>query len=402
MSSEAVEYVYQNVGVDLDPSPDAVGYVYQNIIDRSVVVGAQVIEVLISAEPVVTPPEETTSTRCDYEPVPGFYKTPVQVGSVANLTIAESPLGQAIVGWIDTTGTDTFYVAVLSEFSDIYQDDVVEEADRRIVRTNIGSIQSASVWVEGGDLFAAIQYVVPGTPSVGYVQCFIANDPENPTSWSLRSTIDTQADVQITDIFSCGPVTVVGDTGRWLMPIGTFASHATAAADVSSIVTSLDRGITWSVLVAFRNSPLNFGGTTGPITNTIAQDPVTGYIYWNHHAGPVGNAFTYRSTDLGASFTQINNSTSTWEFYAANCTDKYWAALPGGTGWRAWEVVDPTLPGTTGFIDTGIDIINSYQGEQFQAIFFPNGWYAIIDKNRVAAAAPGGPRFWVGYVGWAS
>lgn len=393
-SPDATEYVYQNVGLLLDPSPDATEYVYQNVIDRSVIIGAQRIEVLVSAEAPVTPPDETTTTQCDYYPIPGYYKTPVQVGDVANLTIAQTPEGHAILAWIDSTGTDTFYLAIREDFSDIYKDNVVPIEDRRVIRS-YDLIQSASIWVDNGQLFAAIQYTITGTPNQSYTQCLIANDAEDPTSWALRGTIDYQADVQIFDIFSCGPVTVIGDTGRWLMPIGTYNPYATAAADYSSLVTSIDRGITWSIVASFRNTPLIFGGTTGPVSDTIAQDPVTGYVYWSHHAGPLGNAFVYRSTDLGATWAVLDSSSYTWQFYASNCTDTLWAALPGGTGWQAWVVTDAS-DNVNGFTNTGVDIIDSYQNEQFQAIFFPNGRYAIIDKNRVAGL---GPMFYVGMVG---
>lgn len=333
------------------------------------------------------PSGRLSSTVVGYRPREGHYTTPVQIGTVTNLTVAISPAGRGILGWRDV---NSLWVAVLDDPSDIFRDDVVGLADRRLALTLPGGLHNTSIWVDGCDLFAAVSYLT--VTGDGRVECYLADDPELPSAWTLRGVLDVEGfdDGGVHTVDSGGPVTIT-PTGRWILPFNGYSAHGGAApSDTSALFTSDDRGITWAIEVEHRRGAL-FSGTTGPIGNTVAQDPLTGYLYWSHYDGPLTNqAFVYESTDGGASWDLVEqNAVAAWQFYTDNGSDKFYAARREGSAWRAYLVID--VPSNT-YEDTGVDIIDSWQtGDQFQFIPLRRvGCAAVIDKNRIAKACPAG------------
>lgn len=341
-------------------------------------------------------PDGTSLTIPGYEPSPGFYVTPV-CGNVDNLTAARLNNGRVVLGWRE--GSD-YYVSVLVDALDIFRNNTVGFDQKRLAFT-IPSLKRGSIWVDPdtGDLYAAVSYLTVG--GAGRLECYVADDPEDPVVWTLVGVIDAQSynGGGVQSIASQGPVYITR-TGRWLLGANAWIAYGGAApSDGSGLFSSDNKGVTWNVEVEHRNSPLQ-SGTTGPIGNSIGRDPNTNFLYWSHYWGPLNNqARIYESQDDGATWVQVqNDATRAWQFMVDDDAGTLYACgvAPVGTAWRAWQVVDPT--DDTTFVDTGIDVINSRQGEQFQAIKL--GCYlAIIDTNRVAAVeAPDFQEMYVGVI----
>lgn len=333
--------------------------------------------------------------------VPGFvpvdsptYTTPVQVTGhiVHNLTVARTPAGQAVFGWTDSA-TNIFYCAVNPDFDDVYRNDVVPDGDERVVfdLTDEGwTVNLGSVWVDRGELFCAIkmQLFVSATVQVGFSKVFIADDVENPVVWTERAIIDSQSgNGGVFTVDSGGPPTVL-ESGRWVLPFPMWGPYAgDAFCDLSALSISDDRGLSWSVVYVHRRAPI-FSGTTGPIADTIGQDPLTGYLYWSHYDGPGANeAFILESTDEGSTWTLIeSNAPGVWNFGIDNGTTSLYAAFGNpGVEWEWWDAIDPGNPFAS-FVDLNLTVIpSSLTNTNFQNIvFLEHGSIAFIDERRIA------------------
>lgn len=335
----------------------------------------------------------TNYTVTGYTPVDStLYTTPVQVTghTVHNLTVARTPEGHAIFGW---SSGGVYYCAVNADFDDVYRNDVVPDGNERVVFDNEvegWSVIVGSLWVDRGELFCALSMSFSPAPAVssGYSICFVADDVENPVTWTQRGIISSWAGTEaVTDIVMAGPPLIL-TTGTWVMPFATWGAHGGPGgyADRSSIVMSEDRGIDWTVRYSHRQAP-GLGGTTGPISDTIGQDPLTGYLWWSHYWGPLADqGYILRSTDSGASWTIIDGTASTtWNFMVDNGVDLLYATAPGVGQWPIYST-DGDPADEAGFIDQSARAIPSNQGNtNFQSIvFLAHGSIAFIDENRIA------------------
>lgn len=327
------------------------------------------------------------------------YTTPVQVTghTVNNLTVAQSPEGRAIFGW---SSGGVFYCAVRDDFEDVYRDDVIPDGDERVVLDETSWGKTAllgSLWVDPREgLFCAIKWTQGDT---GTSECYKANDAENPTSWESRGVISTRTSPgAVIDIMSGGPVTIL-DTGRWVLPFAGWTNYASGHADASCLFISDDRGVDWVQVVGHRESP-GSGGTTGPISNTVGQDPLTGYLYWSFYRGPGANAGSiYESQDDGSSWVQVqSDAVRTWQISIDDGIGNVYVVAPTGSfGTGEWEWYSASDPGDSStYVALGLTTIASLQVDgQFQAIAFQqHGSIALIDKNRIAKAVfatPGCP-----------
>lgn len=320
--------------------------------------------------------------------------TPVQVTghTVNNLTTARSPQGRALFGW---SSGGSFYCAVRDDFEDMFRDDVVPDGDERMVLGGDGiDVLLGSIWVDPREgLFAAVKWT---QENLGTSVCYKANNAENPTSWIERGTISSRniAGSASMEVNSGGPVTIL-PSGRWVLPFAGWTLFATSKADTSMLAISDDRGIDWNIVVSHRREPL-FSGTTGPISNTIGQDPLTGYLYWAHYDGPVANqGFIYESQDGGTSWIRIvSNASRVWNYCIDNATDILYAAADTATSEWEWnQVVTPASEAS--YVDLDLTVIASRQNIQFQCIPFQSeGAIAYIDTNRIAVQrfeSPGCP-----------
>ena len=330
--------------------------------------------------------------------VPGFipedmllYTTPVQVTghAVNNLTIAQTPLNKAIFGW---SSGGIFYCAVRNDFEDVWRDDVVPDGDERVVVNNLAFTESAllgSLWVDRGELYCAVKLLRTSSPaSIGRSVCYVANDVENPTSWTERGVISTHSGVTpLLDVNEAGPPTIL-DSGRWVLPFPVWGVFVfTDFADRSGLSISDDRGISWTVVISHRRQPI-FSATTGPLSSCVGLDPNTGYLYWSHYDGPVLNqTHAYESTDDGSSWTILPDvRIHAWHYNIDNNTDALRIVGPGDAP-REWSWYDNTanLSNDSGWNVTTTTAIPSRQAWQFQThVFLAYGDIAYVDTNRVA------------------
>lgn len=227
-----------------------------------------------------------------------LYAIPVQQGDVSYLTIALTPNGQGILGWIDATANE-FRCAVVPEFNDCFTDDVVPAGDVRTVwSSGTRNVYIGSIWVWQGALYAFISHYLDGN---GKVECYIADDIENPVVWTLRGTIRDHT----TFINDTGGLTVpeggiptVDDSGRWLLPFHGWLSFAGRLEDALGLYTSDDDGVTWAIRISDRKSALS-GGSAGDQSTTVGWEPSSGDYWFGGIIGPTTAWHPYSSNDDG-------------------------------------------------------------------------------------------------------
>lgn len=242
-----------------------------------------------------------------YEPEDNpFYVVPVQQGSVQNLCIDVTPERHGVFGWVDLTANE-YRCAIVPVLEDCFTDDVVPPGDVRTVWSapTDRSIYTGVLSVIDGELIAFIShYYTPGAPPNGTLECWVADDVENPVTWTLRSTISNTSNsggTVLDEVRQAGPPTITDD-GVWLLPMHAFIQFAgTAMEDAVGLYYSDDQGATWTRRIAFRTSPLQ-SAAAGPQSTTIAQDPVTGDYWFGTHIGPSTQWRHYSAT----------SSTGTW------------------------------------------------------------------------------------------
>lgn len=327
--------------------------------------------------PVLTRYESDTSTTLppdadpDEPPHPcnNDYVVPVQQGSVRHLTVAISPAGRALFGWVDYTN-NLFKCAVRESPMDVFTDDVVDASDVRVAFTPAAgrTIQVASLFVEGGDLFFVISDAKGAHPNGnGQVRCYIADDPENPVVWTLRSTMTnhTASDGLMGGSCVTGGVPLVLSSGRWVLPFQTWGTYVTALRDMVGLYTSDDRGVNWVRRIANRKGPL-FSGTAGPPSTSVARDPVTGALVFGTHMGPVLDNFTYSSVDGGDSWSISSETGATKHFYADDGVNVYAVIRSGALGGDKRVIhraINPNLVATWEPLCEAVEVSGVYNEE---------------------------------------
>lgn len=243
-----------------------------------------------------------------------LYVIPCQQGSVYNLSIAITPNRQGILGWYDPDANE-MRCAVVPDFDDCFTDNVVAPGDVRTVWASPAiprRIHTGSIWAWDGFLYAFVSMsrrTTPASPQ-GRTHLFVADDIENPTSWSFLSEVQNLANPNY------GPFTVreggvptVLDTGRWVLPFHSWVTFGlTATEDGIGIYTSDDSGVTWVPRVRSR-LPAGQGGSAGPQSTTIALEPSSGELWFGSRIGPGDQWRPYSSSDSGGSWlTNVQSS----------------------------------------------------------------------------------------------
>lgn len=306
------------------------------------------------------------------------YAIPVQFGDVYNLCPAITPLRKGLLGWVDQAAGE-YRIAVVEDFDDIFIDNIVPSGDERVVYATSGNetISTGCIWTWEGSLYAFVSYY-DDPAGDGYIQCYVADDIEDPTSWSIRGTVKshtspTSFSAPLT-VREMGPPTVT-DTGRWVLPSHSWITFAgTALADSLGIFYSDDDGATWSNPVNSRRAPL-FGGSAGPQSTTIAYQPASDDLWMGSIIGSVAQWRPYSSSDDGSNWSDNEQATGGFNpyFYMDDGTTMYAGLIDSGvTGFmRLYAVDDPTDPSTwTSLGMNGIQSDGYVNDDGFQIIPF--------------------------------
>jgi hypothetical protein len=346
----------------------------------------------------------------DYAPQGSpYYRVPVQVGSVRLLAIAATPAGQGILSWVDGTANE-LRCAVLPSVHNCLADDVVESGDVRTIWSSATrTLHAGVIAVINGELLAWVSHrrTVSGVENNGTVECYVANDVENPTSWSLRGTCMSH-NAGITGGTCCfespvmGPPTVL-PSGRWVLPANTWETYGgSALTDAVGVYTSDNSGVTWTVRLSDRAGPLG-GGNSGTLATSIAYHPGTGRLVAGRSPAGSASIATFYSSDSGSTWTKFSFTTSKGvpHFYMDNTSTLYCANDIGSVR-RIYEAVDPLDDAT--WVDTGLNAIQidalSEESHGFQSIPLWSGgtlmMVAFTAGNRIASSIGG---WWVGQVG---
>lgn len=326
------------------------------------------------------------------------YVVPVQEGSVHNLSVAVTPAGKGVFGWVDQTANE-LRCAVVADWRDLFTDDVVEAADvRTIWSSGTRTIHTGCISVIGDELLAFVSHRLSNN---GKVECYVADDVESPTSWSLRGTVQdhTAPDpASSLTVRQSGPPTVLSG-GRWVLPMHSWLTFASSALlDGLGLFTTDDSGSTWVTRISDRRGAL-FGGTAGPQATTVGYDPQGGSLWFGAMIGSVAQWRAYSSTD-GASWASNEQASGnlTPLYYIDNGSVLY-AGLASGVAMQVYEVGDPaSFASWTDLGVVGIDTTGLTHSDGFQIIpLFVAGSFSVVAftaKDRIARTTP---KFWVGH-----
>lgn len=239
------------------------------------------------------------------------YVVPVQQGSVYNLCVALTPAGQGICGWYDPTansGRGEYRVAVVPDFDDVFTDDVVPPGDVRTAYSSATrTVYTGSLWAWNGLLYI---FVSTWLTTNGRIECYVADDIENPVSWTLVGTVQSHtgpAPFNNPTVREAGIPTVT-DSGRWILPFHSYLTFALAElTDGLGLFTSDDSGANWTTRISFRRTAL-LGGSAGPQATTVGYEPGTDDYWFGARIGGVNQWRPYQSTDDGSTWA-VNDRT---------------------------------------------------------------------------------------------
>lgn len=221
----------------------------------------------------------TSATLRGWRPrTPVSYARPVQDESAtAGLSGAELPNGTGILLW--ALG-ELVRWAIVSSPSQFVVDDVVPSADMHTALTiSGGTIEGTKVFVANGGLYFLIEY---RQTDVGYVRLYEADDPNTPTSWSLKSTL-MSADTSSTNIFGtnrgCGAPLVL-DSGRWVLSSPRYSTEGLTFWRGMNVGAwySDDDGATWTSTLNYQH--VYFFTRADIQSHNVARDPITGDLFF--------------------------------------------------------------------------------------------------------------------------
>ena len=258
-----------------------------------------------------------------YTPEAASYVNPVVVGTVAGLHGCATPGGKGMLFWHDGS---TAYAAVVGSPEQIAQASIITSLGQAstVIATG-GTCYGITGFTDGTNLYAIVAWK-EGTHT-GYVRCYIANSPENPTSWSLQGTVNSGSHnsygFDVPGWRTVGAVTIL-ETGRWVFTGVYWSVGAIALQPAAGIYTTDNQGASWTnrVLRASNsNSPPAFNGR---VCWDICRDPVTGTLYWHFKNE---QSILYSSTDNGSSWGQSVVSDSNIRSFSVEdwSNNKLWA-----------------------------------------------------------------------------
>ncbi len=284
---------------------------------------------------------------------PPGYARPVQdEDATLGLCGAELADGSGILMWPVDSGEVHF--ALVSSPDDFVVDDVVPSGDIQVAYDTgtpsggtVASPPQSSVFVVDGELYSIS---VSRSGGVGNVDLWIADDPINPTSFSLLTNIQT-ADASSGDHFGSymgAPIPLILDSGRWVLVGPRFSTEGLTfwwAQNVGAWYSD-DDGATWTDVLNYQH--VYFFTRTDTMSKQCARDPITGDLFFTSMATTSFVAVQtalWRSTDDGESWTLVDGDGGNYDTDPRLTTfvdneSRVFAAtmfLSGGPNWRIYE-----------------------------------------------------------------
>lgn len=251
----------------------------------------------------------TSATLPGWEPeTPITYARPVQdEDATAGLCGCELPGGGGCLVW--PNGNDIRW-AIVSSPDDFVVDDVVPSGDMHTLVALGGGVQQlhSSVFVVDGVLYCL---VVARISNVGSIKLYEADDPDAPTSWSLKTTLQSVAAAGSKFGNNSGVgVPLILDSGRWVLPCPIWdpGDGASFYAQNAGIWISDNDGTSFTKQLEYSHPYPGFPRTEDQ-AKVIAQDPATGDLWFTSSTSvsfvAVQTAL-WRSTDDGTSWTLVD------------------------------------------------------------------------------------------------
>lgn len=275
-----------------------------------------------------------------YRPkTPTSHARPVQVESaVGGICGARTPDGHGVLLWPRAGGA---FCAVVDSPERFLVDNSVSTV-RTVLATGSG-VRDTSVFTVGAGLYALVMARIGGIQTM---RLYVANDANDPTSWSIRSTIQsvTEAGTVFSLPKSAG-IPLVLPSGRWVLFCPGWRDEGDGTAARSWV--SDDAGVSWT-------AGLNYAHTsTGlPFTEFVSAQThqATSGLYGvsGSDAGGVAVGLAlWRSTDSGTSWSMVDTG-------AYNTQPRLTAFAGDLYAMVAQRVYSATSPGTfAGWSDTG-------------------------------------------------
>ncbi len=285
-----------------------------------------------------------------YVPVtPAFYAIPVQDESAAyGLTGCETPDGHGVLTWV-APGQDGVRFALLDSPLDFIVNDIVPSADMGDVITGVDFVYGACCFSAIGEVFCVINYWLTADVSF-HCEIYMADDPNNPVTWSVYSTPVVIGAVGPSPTFGSAmgqSVPLILDSGRWVF--GTKVLRGTPFTIVEvRIWTSDDDGLTWDLRLTFEHNVFP-AGRTELAAGQMAHDPISGDIWWRSgttvssadmnipwRSADDGDTWTHGTSDLTSPGLNpsIQNGTNV---YAMASGGEIYTYDGSGVEWSDWD-----------------------------------------------------------------
>jgi hypothetical protein len=286
----------------------------------------------------------TSATLLGWQPrTPATYAQPVQVESAtAGLCGAEMPDGRGILVW--PNGGDAKF-AVVSSPARFLTNNVVGSGDIGTITS--GSVTRTSVFTIDGGVYAMVDRW-QGSGGVWSLKIYSADNPSNPTTWTLAATVlQTNSAGIIFGYTTWGAgIPLKLDSGRWVLcqgggevgvPPGGGASGTFAHAFYS------DNGAAgpWTRAMSYGHHLSGFPRTTWVSAQVVADPAASGDLYFTSSAQSPNEGLLWRSQNNGVTWTKYNSGW-TDSFILSPAIDNGTTAFALGTNDLYTPTGDPT------------------------------------------------------------
>lgn len=250
----------------------------------------------------------TSQTLLGWVPrAPAAYYRPVQVeDATGGLTGAGMPDGRGILMW-PNGGAAKF--AVVASPQAWLADDIVDSGDIGTIVS--GSVRRTAVYNIDGGIYATVDI---WTGSNWTLRIYSADNPSNPTTWSLEATVKTTntpgAIFGFQDWAAGIPIKL--DSGRWVLAQAggeTAADPAWLASGIFAHAWYSDGGAAgpWVHVLEYGHYVSGFTRTDYVSSQVVADPAAGGDLYFTSYALSPNQSLVWRSQDDGESWTFYNS-----------------------------------------------------------------------------------------------